>query len=144
MRGNDRKRLVYTVALAFVSLSVLAITACSSSSGGGSDGACSCPAAIFLISVPADVASLTASGACGSADHIASDQYSVYENSVGTCHIAVTFKNGAPEYDTDVSLAHGTVGCETQCAPTPTAPVVIPDVDGGGAGGEGGGEGSAQ
>jgi hypothetical protein len=55
----------------------------------------------------------------------------VVVQSVGTCHIAVTFKSGAPEYETDVALVQGTDECEAVCAPMPTSPVVIPDVDGG-------------
>jgi hypothetical protein len=130
MHGSERKWLVHTFTLAFASLSV-AITACSSS--GGADPVCACPNAAFSISVPADraadVASVTASGACSRPDLSGGDQTSVLEDSVGTCHIAVTFKSGAPEYDTDVSIGRGPSPCG--CLQGPAAGVVVPDVDGG-------------
>jgi hypothetical protein len=131
---------------------VLLVTACDSSSSP--DLECNCPANVFAIAVPpdraSDIKSVRASGACAEPVRLSCKEISVLEESVGTCHIAVTFKSGAPEYDTDVTLAHGTFECETVCFPTPTSPVVIPDVDGGsvvasdagcglGAGGEGGG-----
>jgi hypothetical protein len=142
MHVSESKWLAHTVTLAFASLS-LAIAACSSS---GSTGECACPAGEFLISVPADrasdVKSVIASGACEFADSAGNGQYSAASASVGTCHIAVTFKSGAPEYDTDVSIVRGPPSCG--CLQGPTTAVVVPDVDGGGAGGEGGGEGSIE
>jgi hypothetical protein len=38
------------------------------------------------------------------------------------------FKSGAPEFDADVPLTRGTFECEASCAPTPSSPVVIPEV----------------
>jgi hypothetical protein len=115
------------------------ISACSSS-GSGNDIECACPSGEFLVTVPADrasdIQSLRASGACSNASRFGCERYSVEEDSVGTCHIAVTFRSGAPEFDTDVALARGTFECEAVCAPTPVSPVVIPDVDGGSGVGE--------
>jgi hypothetical protein len=74
---------------------------------------------------------MSASGACSGASPFSNRGYFVDAEKVGICHIAVTFKSGAPEYDTDVTLARGTYECEAVCAPMPTSPVVIPDVDGG-------------
>ncbi|HTA91732.1 MAG TPA: hypothetical protein VK745_19250 [Polyangiaceae bacterium] len=45
----------------------------------------------------------------------------------------MTFKSGAPEYDTDVTLVQQyTSGC--QCDPMPTSSVAVPELDGGEAG----------
>jgi hypothetical protein len=124
----------------YVALAVAGLGSAACSSSGSTDTVCACPNATFLISVPADratdVASITASGACEFADPAGSGQYSAEATSVGTCHIAVTFKSGAAEYDTDVATVRGPSPCA--CLQGPTAPVVVPEVDGGGAGGEGG------
>jgi hypothetical protein len=91
-----------------------------------------------LVSVPADrigdVRSVTATGACSNVSPAMGDQYYVKEDSVGTCHIVVTFQSGAPEFETDVSLTLTTPDCD--CAFAPTSPVVVPEVEeDGGAGG---------
>jgi len=119
-------------------LGALALAACSSD--GNAPMECHCPAGIFLVSVPADrmndVDSVTATGACSHASPSGKDGYSVSEDGVGTCHIAVTFKSGAPEFDADVQLARGTFECEASCPPVPSSPVVVPELDGdGGIGG---------
>jgi hypothetical protein len=53
----------------------------------------------------------------------------ISEDSVGTCHIGVVFKSGAPEFDADVPLTRGTFECEASCSPTPSSPVVVPELD---------------
>ena len=116
----------------------LVLAACSSD--GNAPMVCHCPAGVFLVSIPADrtsdVESVTATGACSNASPSGKGGYSVSEDSVGTCHIAVTFQSGAPEFDTDVPLARGTFECEASCAPTTSSPVVVPELDGdGGIGG---------
>ena len=102
---------------------------------------CRCPNAAFEVTVPADrvddVKSVAATGACSNAS-FDSDRISISEDSVGTCHVVVVFKSGAPEFDADVPLARGTFECEASCAPTPSSPVVIPEVAEVGDGGAGG------
>jgi hypothetical protein len=111
---------------------VLAVLA--SCSGGNNDTDCRCPANQFRISVPAnrasDVQSVTATGAC-SIEPPGQVEVDLTATGAGTCHIAVTFKSGAPEYDTDVALVQGTAGCEAACAPVPTSSVAVPELDGG-------------
>lgn len=120
----------------YVALAVAGLGSAACGSSGSTDAVCACPSGTFLVSVPADVASVTASGACEFADPDGSGQYSVEATSVGTCHIAVASKSGAAEYDTDVATVRGPSPCE--CLQGPTAPVVVPELDGGRAGGEGG------
>jgi len=123
---------------AFAGVPLLMIAACSSSEPAM---VCHCPNAAFDVTVPADrvndVKSVAATGACSNAS-FDSGRISISEDSVGTCHIVVVFKSGAPEFDADVPLTRGTFECEASCAPTPSSPVVIPEVvddgDGGAAG----------
>ena len=112
------------------------VTACGSSGdlrggGGGEPTVCNCPSGVFSISVPADrvndVESVSATGACSHASSSNGDEYYLSEDSVGTCHISVTFKSGAPEFEADVPLTRGTYECEAVCAPTPSSPVVVPE-----------------
>lgn len=121
-------------------LSVLALGACASSDDSSQD--CRCPAGGFFVTVPADraadVQAVSATGACSNPSELAelksppdaaqpSDEFSVFEDDVGTCHLSVTFKSGAPEFDTDVQLVRGTVGCQASCSPVPSAPVSVPE-----------------
>ena len=122
---------------ALAGVPLLLLAACTSS--GSAE--CSCPLMVVLVSVPADrigdVGSVTATGACSNVSPAMGDQYQYYvkEDSVGTCHIVVTFQSGAPEFETDVSLTLTTPDCD--CAFAPTSPVVVPELeaDGGAAGG---------
>ena len=125
---------------AFAGVAWIMVTACSSSSSGPAL-VCSCPAGAFEVTVPADrvhdVESVVATGACSNAS-FDSGMISIFEDSVGTCHIVVVFKSGAPEFHADVPLKRGTYECEASCAPTPSSPVVIPEVADDGDGGAGG------
>lgn len=107
---------------------VLALALLASCSGGNNDTVCSCPLSMLVISVPADrasnVKSVTATGACEKASAL-----SVGPNGTGTCHIAVTFKSGASEYDTDVAIVPGPSPCE--CPQVSTSSVAVPELDGG-------------
>jgi len=120
-----------SVLMVLIGAALATFTACSNESSFD----CRCPSGAFEISVPADrasdVESVTATGACSLASSLGGEQVGLSEDRVGTCHIAVTFKSGAPEYDTDVTLAQGTYECEAVCAPMPTSPVAIPELEGG-------------
>lgn len=120
---------------AFAGIPLLMIAACSS---GSTPMACRCPSGAFGVSVPADriddVGSVTATGACSNAS-FGSGMIYVSEKSVGTCHIVVVFKSGAPEFDADVPLTQGTFECEASCSPMPSSPVAVPELNDAGAAG---------
>ena len=120
---------------AFAGVPLLMVAGCTSS---GPAMVCNCPADVFEVTVPADrvddVKSVAATGACSNAS-FDSGRIFISEDGVGTCHIVVVFKSGAPEFDADVPLMRGAFACETVCSPTPSSPVVIPEVADEGAGG---------
>ena len=100
----------------------------------GDGSTCECPQSGFSVSIPADrlddIESVTATGACSNVSSPKSGPYFISPDSVGICHISVVFRSGAPEFQADVPLTRGTFECEAYCSPSPSFPVIVPELAG--------------
>jgi hypothetical protein len=95
---------------------------------------CDCGEYGVGISVPADrfddVANVTATGP-GCASEVMTPQPHVFwvrGRAVGTCHIEITFRSGAPTFTADAQVEAHQTGC---CSGFLADPVVVPELDGG-------------
>jgi hypothetical protein len=128
---------------AFWLFATLCASLCTACSNSDEAAACNCPNDAFGVTVPADragdVKSVTATGVC-LVSSFDSSNILIGVSGSGSCHITVTFKSGAPEFDANVQIEPATDACA--CRQVPSSPVVIPELDGGGSIADGGEAGS--